>query len=88
MAESTGDWSTWFQGVSSDIASKWASKEFSPSFEQQQMQLAALGQNGYYIEGRPGASGTWAASQGGMSPTMLMVGAAAALLVVMLVLKD
>jgi hypothetical protein len=83
MADSSGDWSTWIQGVAGDVASKWASKEYGPQTDTQQaMQLQALGQQGYYIEGKPGATTAKATNT-----NTLYIGAAVAVLVLVLVLK-
>lgn len=81
-------WEEWVQQVGGDVVNKWATKEYAQP--NQQMQLGALGQNGYYVEGTPGVVRTpnSVTQPGGMTtPVMLGLGVAL-LLVAVLVLKD
>jgi hypothetical protein len=77
------DWSTWFQDVAGSVIDKAATAKYQQPYEIDRLRLQALGQNGYYTEGQPGAR----AATGGMNPgTLLLIGGG--LLVAFLVMKD
>jgi hypothetical protein len=82
-------WEEWLQDVGKDAIGKYVDKETTPT--QAQMQLGALGQNGYYREGMPGymATPNSVNQVAGMSSnTMMLFGGVALLAVVFMVLKD
>lgn len=82
-------WEEWVQDVGKDIVGKWSNKEFETE-TQQRMALGALGENGYYMEGMAGVRPTAnsVTQLGAMSTGAKLALGAAALLVVVLVLKD
>lgn len=79
------DWSEWVQGVSSGLINKWGDAKYVKPYEVQQMQLAALGEGGYYREGQPGTTGAVTQGAATSTTTVLLVGAA---VLVMLMMKD
>lgn len=79
------DWGTWLQQVGGGLLDKWGTAEYVQPYEIQKMQLAALGNLGYYVEGRTGVI----RQAGAVSPvnsTLLLAGGAALLL--FLLVKD
>lgn len=77
------DWSTWVQGVGQTVIGAAADAKFRYPYEIQKLQLQALGDSGYYTEGMPTTQG---GGIGGISPSVLLIGGA--LLVAVLLLKD
>jgi hypothetical protein len=77
------DWQTTIQSWGSQLVDRWSSAEFVQPYEVDKLRLQALGQAGYYTEGQPGTRVP--AQPGGLTitPTMLLLGGAA-LLIVML----
>lgn len=78
------DWSTWLQGVGSNIIGAAADARFRQPYEIQRLQLEALGPGGYYTEGKPMAQSPEALR--GISPTVLLIGGG--LLLAVFMLKD
>lgn len=77
------NWETWFQDVAGSVINKAADAKFSQPYEIDRMRLQALGETGYYTEGQAMAKG---GAIGGISPTVLLIGGA--VLVAVLLLKD
>lgn len=75
------DWSTWVQNVGSGLIDKAASAQYVQPYEIQKLQLEALGQGGYYNEGK---AGTRTAATAGMNPTVLLLIGAAVVAVVLM----
>ncbi len=76
------EWSDSIQTWAGSLLDKWGSAQYVQPYEVQKLQLQALGQTGYYLEGQPGAR---AASTGISSGTLLLLGAA---VVAVMLLKD
>lgn len=74
-------WEEWFQGVAGNVIDKAASAKYVQPYEIQRLQLQALGETGYYTEGRPAT-----VAQGTPVTSWLVLGGLA--LVAVLVLKD
>lgn len=75
-------WSSWFQGVASGVVDKAAQAAYVRPYDIAELEIKALGQQGYYTEGKAGTQPT--ATSGGITPTMLMLGGAALLAVFLL----
>ena len=68
------DWSTWVQDIGGGLLTRAADAKWVQPYEIQKLQLQALGEGGYYTEGRPGT-----VQQGGIAisgTTMLLIGGA------------
>jgi hypothetical protein len=76
-------WASWFQGVAGNVIGKAADATYVRPYDIQALRLQALGSEGYYTEGQPG---TAPAAQGMTSTTVLMLGGA--LLLAVVLLKD
>lgn len=84
MDETGNSWESWIQKVGGGVVDKWASATYTQPYEVQKMRIQALGEQGYYSEGQPGAAST-AQRQGlQLSPMVLLLAGAAVLAVVML----
>lgn len=83
------NWEEWLQDTGKEVVSKWSSKEFAGE-TQQQMQLGALGQNGYYTEGVAGVRQTPESvmQMPAMSQGMKIALAGAGLLLLVVLLRD
>lgn len=77
------DWSTWFQNVGQTVIGAAADAQYRYPYEIQKLQLQALGDSGYYTEGQAVRQTT---GLGGISPSVLLIGGA--VLVAVLLLKD
>lgn len=77
------NWETWFQDVAGSVINKAADAKFSQPYEIDRLRLQALGETGYYTEGQAMSKDGGVA---GISPTVLLIGGA--ILVAVLVLKD
>lgn len=77
------DWSTWLQGVGSNVIGAATDAQFRYPYEIDKLRLQALGESGYYTEGQAARQ---TGSIGGISPTVLLIGGA--VLVAVLMLKD
>lgn len=77
------NWETWFQDVAGSVINKAADAKFSQPYEIDRLRLQALGETGYYTEGQAMSKAVGVA---GISPTVLLIGGA--ILVAVLVLKD
>lgn len=78
-------WAGWFQSVAGGIAGKAADAAYVRPYDIAELEIKALGSQGYYTEGQAGTRAT-AGGIGGISPTLLLLGGAA--LVAVLILKD
>lgn len=67
-------WETWIQDVAGSVIGKAADAEFTQPFELDRLRLQALGENGYYREGQPGAMPK---PQPAVSGTVLLIGGVA-----------
>lgn len=76
-------WEEWVQDVGGSILNKAADAKFVQPFEISKLKLEALGEEGYYTEGQRGTSTQPKSGLGGIPPTLLLLGGAV-LLVVML----
>lgn len=85
MDETTGNsWETWIQKVGGGVVDKWSTATYTQPYEVQKMRIQALGEQGYYSEGQPGAA-SQAQRQGlQLSPMVLLLAGAAVLAVVLL----
>lgn len=74
---STGDWSSWIQGVASGVIDKAATAKWVQPYNTEQMRLQALGQAGlgYYTEGQ--RQGQIAPVVGISTNTLLIIGGVA-----------
>lgn len=79
------EWSDWFQSNASDIIGKWSSREFQQDPVPMSGPIGGqLGEQGYYIEGKAGATRAQAADAMSTEKKLLIgVGALVLLLVVM-----
>lgn len=77
-------WSSWFQNVAGGVIGKAADATYVRPYDIQALRLQALGDQGYYTEGKAGTSNTAGAMT---TSTMLMIGGGALLLAFVL-LKD
>lgn len=86
MENSTADWGSWFQTVAGGVVDKWSSATYQQPFEVQKLRIQALGSEGYYSEGQPGAGAQPGTMRAGLnlSPAMLLLAGAAVLAVVLL----
>lgn len=73
------DWSTWTQNVAGNLINKAADSKWTHPYEIQKMQLQALGQLGMYQEGQASVT----ANRNGLtiSPTLLLIGAVAVIVI-------
>lgn len=78
------DWSTWIQDVGAGVVDRWANAKYSQPYEVEKLKLQALGDTGYYVEGRPGTAQPVRVT-GLDTSTVLLLGAA---VVAVLMLKD
>lgn len=76
------EWSDSIQTWAGNLLDKWGSAQYVQPYEVQKLQLQALGQTGYYLEGQPGAR---TATSGINGSTLLLIGAA---VVAVMLLKD
>ncbi len=76
------EWSDSIQTWAGSLLDKWGSAQYVQPYEVQKLQLQALGQTGYYLEGQPGAR---TATSGINGSTLLLIGAA---VVAVMLLKD
>lgn len=82
--DTSGDsWAGWFQGVAGAVASKAADAAYVRPYDIAELEIKALGSQGYYTEGQAGTRPT-ASGMGGVSPTVLLLGGAALLAVFLL----
>lgn len=76
-------WDSWMQQVGGGVIDKWASATYQQPYEIQKLKIQALGEQGYYSEGQPGA--TSAQRQGfALTPGVMLLAGAAVLAVVLL----
>lgn len=75
-------WESWFQQIGGQVITAAADASYRQPYEIQRMRIQALGEQGYYTEGKPGVM----QAPTGISPLMLM-GGAALLLIVLLTRK-
>lgn len=86
MDFTSGDsWAGWFQNVAGAVASKAADAAYVRPYDIAELEIKALGSQGYYTEGQAGTRAT-ASGMGGISPGLLLLGGAA--LVAVLILRD
>ncbi len=80
------DWSTWIQDVGGSVIKTAAQAQYQSPYDVQKLQIQALGEKGYYIEGKTGAiaPATAAQSIGGIPVAYLMIGGAALLAIVLM----
>lgn len=76
--DENGNWGTWFQGLVSNLT--------NTAMQQRTLETLQRGQYGYYREGQPGVYPANYQQAGMSSGTLLMLGGAA--LVAVLLLKD
>jgi hypothetical protein len=76
-------WSSWFQSTLGGVVSKAADAQYVRPYDIQTLKLQSLGSNGYYTEGQVG---TVKATGSMNTTTMLMLGGA--LLLAVVLLKD
>lgn len=84
MDETGNSWDSWIQQVGGGVIDKWASATYQQPYEIQKMRIQALGEQGYYSEGQPGAGAAAKAQGFTLSPGILLLAGAAVLAVVML----
>lgn len=80
-ASSSNDWGAWLQNVGGGLIGAWSQATYQQPYEIQKLKIQALGDKGYYLEGKP----AFAAAPGGISPVVLIGGG---LLLVALVLSN
>ena len=73
------DWSDWVQDVAGSVIKSAADSKYVQPYEVQKLRLQALGDLGPYTEGEPQRQ----AALGGISPTLLLLGGAALLFVML-----
>lgn len=85
MADSntSGDWSTWVQNVAAGVINKASDAKWVQPYTTEQMRLQALGQAGlgYYVEGQ--RQGGTVATVGINANTLMLVGGAVLLVVLL-----
>jgi hypothetical protein len=64
------DWTTWLQDVSKNTIDAAVKARYQQPYDIQRLQLEALGQNGYYVEGQTGAIRQ---TQQQINPTILLL---------------
>lgn len=83
-----GDWGEWLQQQGSTLVDRWSAREFGPQQTgdiQGRLQLGALGEQGYYIEGQAGL----ASKPAGMSTeTKVLLGLGVVVVLLVVVSKD
>lgn len=77
------DWGKWLQGLGTTVIGAYTSAQYVQPYEIQKMQIQALGDKGYYTEGKPGVS----LPPSGISPLMVMAGAGLLLVAVLVTRK-
>lgn len=82
---SGSSWETWIQNAGSNLLGGYIKNQTRDPNELQKMQMQALGQNGYYIEGQTGQIRSLNYSSGLPSGTLLLLGAG---LIAFMLLKD
>lgn len=80
-ASASSDWGKWFQDVGGGLIGAWSQATYQQPYEIQKLKIQALGEKGYYLEGKP----SYTAAPGGISPMVLIGGG---LLLVVLVLSN
>lgn len=85
MDEQGNTWESWIQNVGGGVIDKWATATYQQPYEVQKLRIQALGEQGYYTEGQPGAAQA-TTQRGGfsLSPGTLLLIGGAVLAVVML----
>lgn len=77
------EWSDWFQQQAGNILGAAAQAKYVQPYEVQKLRLQALGEAGIYEEGQPGTQRP-GGGIAGISPSMLLIGGAVILAVVLL----
>lgn len=75
-------WEDWIQNVGGKVIGAAADAKYQQPYEVQRLRIEALGDAGYYAEGQAGTVRQSGAA--GLSPTMLLLGGAVLLAVVLL----
>jgi len=70
-------WSSWFQQAAGGLIDKAGTAAFVKPYDVKELELSALGQGGYYREGQAGARPAAAPAGFAITPTMMLIGAAA-----------
>lgn len=82
--ETGTSWDSWMQQVGGGVIDKWASATYQQPYEIQKMRIQALGEQGYYSEGQPGAVATAQRAGFQLTPGVMLLAGAAVLAVVLL----
>lgn len=81
------DFGDWLQEQAGTVIGKWSDKQFAQHMTPiDTLKQGRLGDTGYYLEGQPGV--TKQAGADTSKNTMMLIGGAVALLVLVMVLKD
>ncbi|MGA8787245.1 MAG: hypothetical protein WB542_18115 [Polaromonas sp.] len=78
-ASGQSSWETWIQNIGGQVIGAATAAQYTQPYDIQRMKIQALGQQGYYTEGKPGIQ----QAPSGISPVMI-IGGAMLLMVVLL----